>query len=64
MERRVGGKKIVLYDRTQRFIDPPTPPIEFVHVSHIKYIDIIGHVTTAPGPLDCNSRNAWSPNLS
>ena len=38
-----GGKKIVLYERTQRFIDPPTPPIEFVHVSHIKYIDVDIH---------------------
>ena len=35
--------------------------INFVHGSHIKNMDIIGHVATVPGPLAFTSRGARPP---
>ena len=59
------------------FGPPPSPPppfINFVHGSHMKRMDIIGHVSAAPGPLAaaldplaCPSRSARPrncPNLT
>ena len=35
-----------------------TPPINFVHGSRMKHMDIIDHVAAAPGLLACSSRSA------
>ena len=32
-------------------MDPPPPPINFVHGSYLQGIDINHHVAVAPGPL-------------
>ena len=45
-------------------LDPPPPPINFLHGSHVYHIDIIGHVAAAPSSLACFSRSACPQSLS
>ena len=38
------------YTPRERFLDPPPPPINFVHGSYMLDMDMIEHVAAALGP--------------
>ena len=50
------NSKRTIFGRTT----PPHPPFNFVHGSHMQYMDIIGHVAQAASPLACPSHSARS----